>query len=205
MPDNLCASCGSANDPEALYCRSCGLQVVLAPPAGTLTTNFRIIGLCVITFGAYIIYWMYLTWEQLDSQTENNHYPIWHALTFLVPVYNLFRIYNHMQTIQRLALESGMETNFSPKLPLTLVILNFILTITSYGLTTPATIIAIEIIQITLIITALILAQNTLNNYWITISRGVNVQQTPFTSKEFAFIVILYFLAILLFNIQPSS
>lgn len=198
MPDNLCAGCGSVNNPEALYCRSCGLQVVGAPADGVLITNFRIIGLCVITFGAYIIYWMYLTWKQLDSQTENDHYPICHALTFLIPVYGLFRIYNHMQLIQRLALQSGIETNFSPKLTLTLIILNFILTVTSYGLTIQTTILAIEAIRITLTITALILAQNTLNNYWITINQGSNVRQAPFTPKEFAFIVMLYSLAILI-------
>ena len=204
MPDNLCTSCGSEKDPEAFYCRSCGLQLG-APAGGTLITNFRIVTLCAITFGAYIIYWMYLTWDQLDSQTKNDHYPVCHALTFLIPVYGLFRIYHHMQIIQQLALKSGIETNFSPKLPVTLIILNFILAVTSYGVTTPVTIIVIEIIQITLIITALIIAQDTLNNYWIAIRQGSNVQKTPFTPKEFVFIVILYSLAILLINFQPIS
>ena len=167
-----------------------------------ILTNTRIVCLTIITFGVYILYWLYLTWKQMDGETDNNHYPVWHSLTFLVPIYGLFRLYDHLQTIKTLATKEEIETQFSPTLSLLLILLNFALAVTSYGVTSGLSILTIEIIQISLVITAILLAQTPLNAYWQK-TKGPDVKSAVFDRAELGFILLLYAIFGLLLSFQP--
>ena len=200
LSNKPCSSCGVLNDTTSLYCNLCGNKITYAPteknsetesPNTLILNNSRIVYLTIITFGAYILYWLYLTWKQMDTETENAHYPVWHSLTFLVPFYGLFRLYNHLQTIETLTTKEDIQTHFSPLLSLILIILNFMLAMTSYGDTRMFTILVVEIIQITLIIKALLSAQASLNLYWYK-TKGTNVTSALFDRTEIGFILLIY-------------
>ena len=212
MSSKSCPACGTLNDPTSLYCNLCGNKVTspnienhdseTSIDNALILTNTRIVCLTIITFGVYILYWLYLTWKQMDGETDNNHYPVWHSLTFLVPIYGLFRLYDHLQTIKTLATKEELETQFSPTLSLSLILLNFALAVTSYGVTSGLSILTIEIIQISLVITAILLAQTTLNAYWQK-TKGPDVQSALFDRAELGFILLLYAIFGLLLSFQP--
>lgn len=44
-------------------------------------------------------------------------YPGWHALTLLVPIYNLFRLHAHFRTINQLLERSGDSFRLNPSAP----------------------------------------------------------------------------------------
>ena len=53
----------------------------------------RIILLFIVSVGLYWFYWMYRTWKQYGDHTgdicleyRDNHHPVWHGLTQLVPI-----------------------------------------------------------------------------------------------------------------------
>ncbi len=214
LSNKSCPACGTLSYPTSVYCRLCGNKML--PPNTEnqnseassdntlILTNTRIVCLTIITFGAYILYWLYLTWKQMDGETNNNHYPVWHSLTFLVPIYGLFRLYNHLQTIRILADKEEIETQFSPVLSLLLIILNFTLAVTSYGVTSGLSILTIEIIQISLVITAILLAQTTLNSYWQK-TKGADVKSALFDRAELGFIILLYAIFGFLLSFQPVA
>jgi hypothetical protein len=62
-------------------------QKILLSPA-------RVLIFSVLSAGLYIFYWSYLTWKQLKAETRDDHYPVWHALTIWIPLYNLFQIHS---------------------------------------------------------------------------------------------------------------
>jgi len=78
---------------------SADLQLLLNPA--------RVIVLSVLSAGLYLYYWAYLTWKQLKPETGDDHYPVWHALSLLVPVYGLFRIHNQLEVIEEMASRAG--------------------------------------------------------------------------------------------------
>ena len=55
----------------------------------------RIVVLSVLSAGVYYTYWIYRTWGQLAREVPNQgpYYPVWHALTQLIPVYAQFRLH----------------------------------------------------------------------------------------------------------------
>ena len=155
-----------------------------------ILTNFRIACLTIITAGYYIFYWLYLTWKQMDSETDNRHYPVWHALSLLVPIYGLFRMYDHLKTIKTLAAKNEIETDFSPTLPLLLMFLYLILGYTASKTTGDLSLI-ILIISLALVTTAILLTQPTLNAYWQK-TKGPDVKSALFDRIELGFIVLIY-------------
>lgn len=54
---------------------------------GAYISMTRIILLVIASYGVYPIYWMYRTWKQYRDHTGAEAYPVWHALTQLVPNY----------------------------------------------------------------------------------------------------------------------
>ena len=46
----------------------------------------RILVMAVLSFGLYLLYWFYLTWKQYRDQTSQEAFPVWHALSLLVPI-----------------------------------------------------------------------------------------------------------------------
>lgn len=119
-----CPTCGHPNVPEAVYCANCGLLLVPgnvpaqshpvpgrevrfqadrnANPRPCLIPLSHIALLTFLSFGLYPIYWFYITWKHCRDYTGDNHYPVWHALTLLVPIYMYFRIHAHGRTYRQI-------------------------------------------------------------------------------------------------------
>ena len=124
MSNKQCVQCGELNPMEAIFCMSCGASNFREVPPGLRQrlqsssalsvgesvhlSAARVLFLAVLSFGLYQLYWFYLTWKQLASETDEDHYPVWHALSLFVPIYNLFRVHRHMSVIKELASRSSV-------------------------------------------------------------------------------------------------
>ena len=118
-----CPTCVHSNVPEAVYCANCGQLLPGASPAQShpgpgsevrfqadqnatprayLIPLAHIALLTFLSFGLYPIYWFYITWKHCRDYTGDNHYPVWHTLTLLVPIYMYFRIHAHGRTYRRI-------------------------------------------------------------------------------------------------------
>jgi len=73
----------------------------------------RITVLAIVSFGFYIVYWMYLTWRQYRDHTGEEAYPVWHALTLFIPIYGLFRIHAHMRSYNELIAAAGITAGIA--------------------------------------------------------------------------------------------
>jgi hypothetical protein len=82
----------------------------------------RIIVMSVLTTGLYLFYWMYLTWRHYRDHTDAVAYPLWHALTLVVPVYQLFRMHAHMRVFQDLMQGRGVPSTLNPLLSVGLLL-----------------------------------------------------------------------------------
>ena len=65
----------------------------------------------VVSFGLYLFYWVYRTWDQYREHTGANVHPVWHALAMLVPIYGWFRFYAHCKAYRDLMEERGVSHN----------------------------------------------------------------------------------------------
>lgn len=74
----------------------------------------RVALLTLLCNGLYSLYWLYLTWKQYAAHTGAKAYPVWHALTLLVPVYGLFRLHAHARAYRDLMLQEGVRCTISP-------------------------------------------------------------------------------------------
>ncbi len=74
----------------------------------------RIILLTVLSAGMYLFYWMYVTWRHYRDHTGQVAYPVFHALTLMVPVYQYFRLHAHMRAYQELMEARGVPSTLSP-------------------------------------------------------------------------------------------
>ena len=45
---------------------------------------------------------MYITWRHYRDYTEEQVFPVWHALSMLVPIYQFFRLHAHVRVYQEL-------------------------------------------------------------------------------------------------------
>jgi hypothetical protein len=161
----------------------------------------RIITLTVVTAGLYIFYWLYITWKQLrdnlhpankvgdTADPSQTFFPVWHALTMLVPVYNMFRLHRHVELVRDMAVESGIETSLNPKLVVLLILLNTILGLTSSGVHSVPYLFILNAISLALITTSILWTQATLNEYWSKTSEGDD-REMPIQLGEKAFTLI---------------
>ncbi|MCY3691490.1 MAG: hypothetical protein OXH30_05760, partial [Chloroflexi bacterium] len=62
----------------------------------------------------YIFYWMYITWRHYRDHTGETAYPIFHALSLMVPVYQFFRLHAHMRVFQELMEARDVPSTLSP-------------------------------------------------------------------------------------------
>ena len=74
----------------------------------------RIALLTVLSAGMYLFYWMYITWRHYRDHTGETAYPVFHALSLMVPVYQLFRMHAHMRAFQELMETRGVPSTLSP-------------------------------------------------------------------------------------------
>ena len=206
MASEPCAQCGWTNSEELKYCVGCGVYRSngIDPPRSAVTPaqmgvdhdgspqlmigTSRVLILSVLVSGPYLMYWMYVTWKQLQRETNDVHYPLWHALTMLVPVYGLFRLYRHMNVINGLALRAGLPT-FSPGMAVVLISLNMLLGFSSTGTVNGLLVLVLKVISVSLVATNVVWGQSALNAYW-SHARGVDVDHLPIGRIEIGLAVI---------------
>lgn len=64
---------------------------------------WTVAALTFATFGLYLFVWFGASWAELKRERQDPRmYPVWHALTLLVPIYGFFRLHAHMETINEL-------------------------------------------------------------------------------------------------------
>ncbi|MDE2860839.1 MAG: hypothetical protein OYI31_06600 [Chloroflexota bacterium] len=206
MDEKVCAVCAQVNPADANFCTNCrGQTFVQAPtelgendPGRPLLaegyalqiSTARIIVLSIVTSGVYVLYWLYKTWQQLQSETKDLHYPFWHAATMFVPVYGLFRIHRHLSVIQELAQRRGVESLMTPALGVTLMALYWVIVLVSGNQVDFRSMIVLGLIRLALITTMMVRAQRTLNAYWTSLheSRAVRF---PLGMGEIRFLLIV--------------
>jgi hypothetical protein len=203
MPEKICTKCSQINQANANYCSACRGQAFMDWQAEQLPTTYqagggvadaavlisvsRIMMLSVVTAGLYFLYWLFITWRQMQNETKGVHYPVWHALTMLVPCYGLFRLHKHVTVMKELALRSGIEVSFTPSLAVVLVVLYIALGLVSTNLENFAGLLALNLIRFSLIATTMILSQGILNSYWKK-ALGTPLQNMPIEAGERAII-----------------
>jgi hypothetical protein len=74
----------------------------------------RVILLTFLTTGFYLFYWMYITWRHYRDYTEEQVFPVWHALSMLVPIYQFFRLHAHVRVYQELMAQRGVPSTLHP-------------------------------------------------------------------------------------------
>ena len=207
MAEKVCAQCGQLNRSHANYCSACGAQGFadvtleqgeagpayppLTPESYALRLSIaRIIILSIVTSGLYVFYWLYLTWKHLQSETGDVHYPVWHALTFLVPVYGLFRIHKHVAVIQAVSQRAGVEALLSPALAVTMLALYWLMAMLSANSASFGTFIILNLIRLALITTVIVRSQATLNNYWSSV-KGEALARVPLGGGEVKFVALV--------------
>ena len=210
-----CPMCGARNPEIAGFCPECGNQLTDDGPQqqgggypyimgaensnALLLSSARLIALSVISLGLYYYYWAYLTWKQLQSETQDAHYPVWHALAMIVPVYGLFRIHKHTSVIRDLAAKSEVDTSLSPDLVFVLMALNFVLGFTPVAFGGSASILTLfaAIISLTISTTVVVWAQAPLNRHWGS-ARSDMLTYAPIAAAEIVIVILgllLFFVA----------
>jgi hypothetical protein len=82
----------------------------LAATPALVLSPARIIAFSLLAPALYVFYWSYFTWKQLQPETRERHFPVWHALTLMVPIYGLFRMHKHLEEIEELALRANVSS-----------------------------------------------------------------------------------------------
>ena len=175
----FCGTCGAALQETVPQQREIGrVQPDLSGDAPYYLSPQRILLMSVLTYGFYLFYWFYLTWKHYRDHTGDEAFPIWHALTLLVPIYGLFRTHAHMRTYKELMNRAGVPTTINPGLAVALVFLSSFLDAVSFNLSGGITsfpeitqtmalgLAALNFISIAIIARLLVNIQGNLNAYW---------------------------------------
>lgn len=138
----------------------------------------RILVMAVLSFGLYLLYWFYLTWKQYRDHTGREAFPVWHALTLLVPIYGLFRTHAHVRSFKELMENSGVANTLSPGWAVGLVALSGVLDAISFNVSggffsleeisqgTSLAVALVDALSITVVAGLLLQLQGNLNRYW---------------------------------------
>ena len=185
----FCSNCGQEYDHHDASCKNCGVGIAQEPfPSGENSSGEtrelsyhisprRVILMTILSYGLYLFYWFYLTWKEYRDHTGAEAYPVWHALTLLVPIYGLFRTHAHMRSLRKLMVQANISCSIRPGLAVLVIIVSSVLESISaqiavgFGSTTitqgVATLSAVlDITAITMILGLLLQVQKNLNGYW---------------------------------------
>ena len=205
MADKQCAECGDVNSEHSNFCSNCGgkefkevppgLAARLSTPPGVEVINDvrlgigRVAVLSLLSGGVYIFWWFYITWKHLDSESSEHHHPVWHALTLLVPVYNLFSMHSHVSVIKNLAIGARLTTSLSAGLAVVMFAVSNALGWASLRVDDQGTLAVLTVLGAVLTTTVIYLAQQTLNQYWQS-SKGANLREARVGVGEVIFVLL---------------
>ena len=171
-----CSNCGTENLAGGNFCASCGAR--LSPSSSAPRTSAvrlslaRVALFTMLSFGLYILYWFYLTWKQLQPETRDQHYPVWHALSLAVPIYNLFRMHRHVTVIRELALGVGLTPSVSAGGAVVLFFISSALDSSALFVSDQVTLVVLSVISLAATTALIVWAQGSLNRYWETVEGG---------------------------------
>ncbi len=157
----------------------------------------RIIALTVLSSGLYVFYWMFATWRQYREHTGEIAFPVMHALSLLVPIYQFFRLHAHMRVYQELMEQRGVPTTLSPARIVLIYFGVVLLGMVSFILpaeeplttTQQAAYIAINVGQVTLLSWILWQAQTNINRFWQH-RLGIRLGWMPLSFAEIAVVAV---------------
>ena len=141
---------------------------------------------------------MYRTWKQFRDHTPERaatagqqHYPILHGLTQLLPVYGWFRFHAHVREYQALMQERGVADRLNLGTLTTIVVISTLLgwiggILQEY---LPGLGYLLTLIAVVLSITVMVTVQSNLNNYWTAVGGGLE-QNARFGKGEIVCVVI---------------
>ena len=188
--------------------------------AGCRISPARIILMSVVSIGIYWLYWMYRTWKQFRDHTlersasaGQTHYPVWHGLTQLVPVYGFFRFHAHVREYQALMRERGVADRLNLGTLTTIVVVSTLLSWIGGGIRQeylPDGVVLVgvilTVIAVVLSVTVMLTVQSNLNDYWTDVGGGLE-QNARFGKGEIVCIIlgVLLWLAVIAGIIWPSQ
>ena len=193
-----CSRCNEVVSTSSRFCLQCGHSTFsdLAPTQAerisdskNVTTLFlrieasRLIIASILSGGLYIFYWLYITWKQLAKETNDQHFPIWHALTWFVPFYQLTRLHRHATVIEGLATKAGVPTTLNPGTVVALGFAAFGLGLAAFYTLNPVLSFLLSVMVMTLTTTIIVWNQGALNAYWVT-RYGENLDVAPIERAE---------------------
>lgn len=160
----------------------------------------RILLLTFLTTGLYIFYWMYITWRHYRDHSNAVAYPVWHALTLLVPVYQLFRLHAHMRVYQEMMEQRGVPTTLSPMLSVGLFLVAVALVwvaarliadpeLTTLTQTQQIGYFVANVARVAILAAIIWRAQGNLNRYWQH-RVGMRLASAPYTLVELVLVVL---------------
>lgn len=210
-----CPKCRTINEPGSIYCFKCGLPIagldwgVLGGAPKRLHDRFRlplrrVLIMSVVSAGLYLLYWFYLTWRQYRDSTGLKAYPVWHALTLFVPIYNLFRIHAHMRAYSEAMSAQNLVSTISPGWAVVAVLASIIVSYFEWW-SGPNTQLeaqvnaVLSLVSVAIVALLLVWVQSNLNRYWSHVQD--NSASAPFGVVE----VILAVIGILIWVIIIAS
>ena len=157
----------------------------------------RIVALTVLSSGLYIFYWMFATWRQYREHTGEIAFPVLHALSLLVPIYQFFRLHAHMRVYQELMEQRGVPTTLSPARIVLIYLGVVLLGMVSFILpaeepltaSQQAAYVAINVGQVTLLSWILWHAQTNINRFWQH-RLGIRLGWMPLSFTELAVVAV---------------
>ena len=108
-----------------------------AAPAPYFISPGRIVLMSFLSFGLYLMYWLYKTWKHYKEHTGEEGHPIWHGLTLIVPIYGSFRAHAHFRTYGELASRAGLDLRIVPGLAFAIVLSGWLLFIIIGSVSSP--------------------------------------------------------------------
>ena len=180
---------------------------------GAYISPTRIIVLYIVSMGVYWLYWLYRTWKQFRDHTGKDAYPVWHGLTWLVPVYGFFRFHAHCREFKALMRERKIPDTLNLGVLTIVVVISTVMAFVAGWLTSsawvglPIRLIALIVVLVDIAVSIVVLShiQSNINRYWA----GVDYRLTRsarFGKGEVLSIVIgvLLWLATIVGIIWPS-
>jgi hypothetical protein len=155
----------------------------LAVPAYLRLEASRLVIASILSGGLYIFFWLYITWKQLAQETHDVHFPVWHALTWTVPVYQVFRLHRHSTVIQGLAVQAGVPTTLDARTVVALALASFGLGLVSLLTVNAALATILGLLGIAVTTTIIVWNQGALNAYWVT-RHGDQLRAAPMSGVE---------------------